>query len=230
MNTFVFSKSAKNPVRPRRSIADWILGPFTNFRKYQSVLPSEEGSVSVERSVPRSDPVAPAAAATVGAPPPPESVERVIRKVLIVDDSETTVKLMTRMLTKFVDRGSIYSALNGLDCLQMVQEAAEAGDPFDLVMIDYVMEPINGPDTVVTMRQRGFTGVIVGVTGLTESSMMRQFLTCGADKALSKPISFDILSKALQGMSAVERLLILSCLMMRRFTEIAAQRMSRKGS
>ena len=200
LNTFAFSNSATNPVRLRRSATEWLVGSFTNLRKYQSVLPSNtsssEAAARAESSSLRSIPVA---VSPSDAAPAPELVENIIKKVLIVDDSETTVKLMTRMLTKFVDRSCIYSALNGLDCLKMVQEAAEANDPFDLVMIDYVMEPINGPDTVVTMRQRGFTGVIVGVTGLTETSIMMRFLSSGADKALSKPISFDILSKALQG-------------------------------
>ena len=47
------------------------------------------------------------------------------------------------------------------------------------------------------MRRRGFTGVIIGITGDSDHAALQEFITAGANACLVKPISRDGLMAAL---------------------------------
>ena len=49
---------------------------------------------------------------------------------------------------------------------------------------------MNGPDAVQRMREMGYTGVVVGVTGHLDQLTVDSFLSHGANKVMSKP--FDL--------------------------------------
>ena len=69
-------------------------------------------------------------------------------------------------------------------------------------------EPINGPETVRQMRESGFTGIVIGATGLDNQSLLEHFLAQGADRILMKPLTGIMLSETLQGIQSFYLIII----------------------
>ena len=74
----------------------------------------------------------------------------------------------------------------------------------NIILIDYYMPQMNGPEATREIRKLGYAGVIIGVSGSNSSSDMQDFLDSGADNVLHKPISISELDKVL--MEAVSRI------------------------
>lgn len=74
---------------------------------------------------------------------------------------------------------------------------------FDLILMDYYMPHMNGPDAVALIRQLGYTGVILGVSGAMDDDV-HHFIDLGADLVLCKPITLTALWKALRGTAFFE--------------------------
>ena len=73
----------------------------------------------------------------------------------------------------------------------------------DAVLIDFNMPRMNGPDSIVEMRQMGFCGPIIGVSGDDEKSL-NMFLQVGANNVIQKPVKADkLVNMLLAGFAAV---------------------------
>ena len=73
----------------------------------------------------------------------------------------------------------------------------------DAVLIDFNMPRMNGPDTIVEMRQMGFRGPIIGVSGDDEKTL-NMFLQVGANNVIQKPVKADkLVNMLLAGFAAV---------------------------
>lgn len=44
------------------------------------------------------------------------------------------------------------------------------------------------------MRAKGYTGVLIGVTGHAQPADIQEFKLCGADAVLAKPLKFEMLT------------------------------------
>jgi CheY-like chemotaxis protein len=124
-------------------------------------------------------------------------------RVLVVDDAAPNRKMLGRLLER--EQHHVVEVENGAVAVDAVQkslstqsQASEAiTSSFDLILMDYYMPVMNGPEAVKKIRQLGFTGVIVGVTGVMDDDI-NTFVDAGADLVLLKPISLDALWKALR--------------------------------
>jgi CheY-like chemotaxis protein len=85
-------------------------------------------------------------------------------------------------------------AEDGDVAVQMVQDASDAGAPFDIVFMDNIMIHMHGPEAAQLMRSNGFKGLIVGVTG----NVMAHYLASGADCVLDKPVNVEDLTIVLK--------------------------------
>ena len=56
------------------------------------------------------------------------------------------------------------------------------------------MPKLNGPDATAVLRQRGYTGTILGVTGNVLQEDVDYFISKGADDVLPKPVSMALLN------------------------------------
>lgn len=105
------------------------------------------------------------------------------RTVLVVDDSAT----VARQLTKIFEESGRYKVLghasDGLQALKMVREMSP-----DFVCLDVVMPNLDGVAALRTIRQfnRDVRVVILSSLGGVEE-MMKEFLDAGAKCVLSKP-------------------------------------------
>jgi CheY-like chemotaxis protein len=117
---------------------------------------------------------------------------KIPRVVLIVDDTITNVKMMKHML-KLRHIELIEEANNGSECIKLMMACLRDAPKYDLIIMDFEMPIMNGPETVQKIRSLGFKVPVIGVTGNTLGEDIDYFLSCGADAVLSKPISIEVI-------------------------------------
>jgi CheY-like chemotaxis protein len=122
-------------------------------------------------------------------------------KILIVDDSNLTRKILHRWL-KQLEVEKIEEATNGLEAVQMVLASIEQAEPFNVVLLDYVMPALTGPLAVERMRSMGYQGLVLGVTALSDTAAMDTFIAHGADRVLCKPLTIEQIANVISGTSA----------------------------
>mmetsp|Transcript_18985 Transcript_18985/g.47137 ORF Transcript_18985/g.47137 Transcript_18985/m.47137 type:complete len:904 (+) Transcript_18985:165-2876(+) len=106
-------------------------------------------------------------------------------RILVVDDSISNRKLLCRLLS---NQGHVNSqAEDGSVAVEMVMEAEKKGEPFDMVLMDYEMPNMTGPEAARVIRSYGSDVFIVGVTGNLMPEDVDYFHECGAGAILSKP-------------------------------------------
>ena len=77
--------------------------------------------------------------------------------------------------------------ITGLDAMRT--ELAE-GRGIDLVLIDYIMINMNGPEAVKKMRtELGYTGPAIGITGNALPEDIAFFKAHGANSVVTKPLT-----------------------------------------
>ncbi|MGE0709058.1 MAG: ATP-binding protein [Planctomycetota bacterium] len=125
----------------------------------------------------------------LGAPPSPPPVAQASR-VLIVDDNEHVARSTAQLLR-----------LEGLDAVEAGsgEEALalfEAGERFDVVLLDLVLPGISGPETFHALRQRAPEQAVVVFSGYGEQARVQDLKAAGA-VFLGKPFSVEELLGAL---------------------------------
>ena len=123
------------------------------------------------------------------------SVHNRALKVLVVDDAAVNRKLLVRFLVKeghYCDQ-----AEDGLDAVEKVEEALESQYPYDVILMDYEMPRLCGPEATERIRSLGCDSFIFGVTGNVFPEDVANFKKRGANKVLSKPLSFPDLLETL---------------------------------
>ena len=132
--------------------------------------------------------------------PPGASVssEVPVLTALLVDDAATNRKMMSRLLMKSYH---VTEAEDGCEAVAAVERLMAFGKEFDLVLMDFVMPNMDGPTATKRIRELGYKGIIVGVTGNALSFDVQKFISSGADKVLSKPLKIDDLISTMSGKS-----------------------------
>ncbi len=120
------------------------------------------------------------------------------KKVLIVDDNQNNLDILTNFLDS-VEMRSV-ALIKGEDVVPILQKAFEAENPFDLCISDIQMPGMDGYDVVKQIRN--FKSSIRSIPLLALSSLMeRDAKKCeetGFDGFLSKPVRKEKLYKILE--------------------------------
>lgn len=149
-----------------------------------------------------------ATAAAVGPAPaasasPPQ--ERPLRgaRMLVVEDSRSSRELLVRMLGR-LGATSIDEAENGAEALDVMQREKERGRTsssafggIHAVLTDSNMPVMSGQEAVQIMRQMGYQGTVVGVTGAASDGEVEAFRAAGADTVVPKPVKKEALLSTL---------------------------------
>ena len=98
------------------------------------------------------------------------------RRILIVDDIRTNrLKYADIILNDLKDRipiiPSVSLAANGEKALRLLQDASEAGDPFDVLVTDLFMDNCDGIWLISNLRLHGFSPISLDVVLLSEKKM-----------------------------------------------------------
>lgn len=111
-----------------------------------------------------------------------------IRKVLIVDDDETSRILMKMICTKL--NMTCELAKDGQEAIRAVEERY-----CDLILMDIQMPEVDGAEALLTIREKqGMNGRRTPVIAVTAYAMWgdkEKFLNMGFDGYISKPVEFE---------------------------------------
>ncbi len=116
---------------------------------------------------------------------------------LVVDDVSLHRMVMQRQMTGFGMR--VETAPDGTTALQMAREAAEAGDPFKLLLVDQNMPGMTGEQLGRAVRaEAGIARVAMMLfTATADRDEMKKFARAGFDGYFLKPIRPSELEEAL---------------------------------
>ncbi len=124
------------------------------------------------------------------------------KRILVVDDSPVNLKMVAMLLS---NRGAkCVEAVNGAVAVEIIKSSVTASDKkncfdekFDAVIMDNLMPVLCGPDACLSMREIGFSGLIIGLSGLVSSEDSSVFLSSGASVVMSKPVNVHELMSCL---------------------------------
>lgn len=109
-------------------------------------------------------------------------------KLLIVDDSKMIRKIVSKVIGSLGH--TCDEADSGVEGVEMMQRAIQAGANYDVVLMDNNMPMMMGVDATRIMREQlGFKGIILGVTGYDIQDDISKFLAHGADQVVMKPMT-----------------------------------------
>jgi CheY-like chemotaxis protein len=70
---------------------------------------------------------------------------------------------------------------------------------YDLIVIDASLPIVDGPTTAKQIREKGYKGLIFGVTGNALQSDIDYFISQGANTVLTKPLDMRMFNRVLEG-------------------------------
>jgi len=120
--------------------------------------------------------------------------------ILVVDDSLTNRKMLVRLIRgKFL---SVDEAEDGVEAVGKVSQAITGGrigfhSGYDIILMDYMMPNMDGPTAAKEIRDLGYQGLIIGVTGNALPGDIRHFHNSGADSVLTKPVDMSALMRVI---------------------------------
>lgn len=121
---------------------------------------------------------------------------------LVVDDSRVTRKLFSNHLKAF-GVVNIQQASDGLEAVRAVDDRMISKQtdtkPFDVIFMDWHMPGMDGKLATIRMRELGFIGAIIIVTGDGLPEDINEIMASGATQVLVKPINVAQIEKCLQG-------------------------------
>ena len=112
--------------------------------------------------------------------------------ILVVDDAPMNRKLLVRLLE--MNGHTCDQAENGQHLIDTVRKNMVG---YDCILVDYEMPVMNGPEACKGVREMGYTGFVVGVTGNLLPEDIGYFMDCGADAVLPKPFMYKDLEELL---------------------------------
>ncbi len=132
---------------------------------------------------------------------PTDALESGKRKVLIVDDDEELVELLSDVFAKD-GRFDIRTANNGFDAGMLVKEFRP-----DLVILDVMLPDINGKEVCQRVRSdESLEAVkIICISGMVEQDKVAELREAGANDFMHKPFNVDRLLDRACDLLEIER-------------------------
>ena len=132
------------------------------------------------------------------------------RRVLVIDDNHSARTVFASMLEHFGMRAD--ACASGDEGLQRLEQAAAAGDPYQLVLLDWLMPGMDGIQTAQRMNQNaaalGGVPAVLMITAGSYEKVMDKLSAAGLQRVLSKPVSesslHDAMLEALLGSNMVQ--------------------------
>lgn len=119
-------------------------------------------------------------------------------KILIADDAALSRKMVERLISAVSN--DCTHAVNGQDAVTQVLGSMQRGQRvFDVVVIDYYMPGLDGPEAIKEMRRCGYTGMIFAVTASAVAVDKEKLLAAGADLIMAKPFNMKIFREHILG-------------------------------
>ena len=104
-------------------------------------------------------------------------------RILLVDDNELNIKVASVLLKKY--NFTIDSCTSGLACLAKIKN----NEQYDIIFLDDMMPKMNGRETLKKLKEKAdFNTPVIALTANAITGMKQEYLDCGFDDYLAKPI------------------------------------------
>lgn len=104
-------------------------------------------------------------------------------RILIVDDNELNIKVASVLLKKY--HFNIDSCTSGIECIAKIKN----NEKYDIIFLDDMMPRLNGRETLKKLKEiSDFNTPVIALTANAITGMKQEYLNCGFDDYLSKPI------------------------------------------
>ncbi len=117
-------------------------------------------------------------------------------KILIVDDTKTVHAFVKNFLLKCKDI-EVTSVFDG----QQAVETMKSNNTFDLVLLDWEMPRLTGPETFAEFLKMGIKTPTVMMTTKNAPEDIQKMLEMGVSEYLMKPFTCDILFEKIEFVS-----------------------------
>ena len=118
-----------------------------------------------------------------------------MQHILVVDDSKAVHAYIESLLdAQNIRRSHVYS---GEEALQFMTQNKDV----DLILLDWEMPGMIGPDTAKEIRDLGYRKFILMITTRNSPSDIRLALSCGIDDFMMKPFTRDILISKIEALA-----------------------------
>jgi CheY-like chemotaxis protein/TusA-related sulfurtransferase len=137
------------------------------------------------------------AAATVAPAPRPEINVRRSGRVLIMDDEDMVAEVAQEMIESL--GYTTQRACNGDEAIRMFNEAEQAGEPYDLVLLDLTVPGgMGGAEAVKYIREMRNDVCVLVNSGYADDSVLARYRDYGFDGVLAKPFTILDLRRVLR--------------------------------
>ncbi len=119
-------------------------------------------------------------------------------RVLVVDDHRVVREGLRSYLELVDDIEMVGEATNGRSALDYLARAKAQGDLPDVVLMDLMMEPMNGIETTAAVKERYPDIEVVAVTSFVEEEKVHAALEAGAAGYLLKDAEADEVAAAIR--------------------------------
>ncbi|MGE3172626.1 MAG: ATP-binding protein [Planctomycetota bacterium] len=110
-------------------------------------------------------------------------------RILLAEDGPDSQRLIGAILRRH--GAEVLVADNGMVAVELVQQAEDAGEPFDVVLMDMQMPVMDGLEATRTLRDRGCPVPILALTANVMATDRERCLHAGCDDFHGKPIVRD---------------------------------------
>ena len=111
---------------------------------------------------------------------------RLTGRVLLAEDGPVNQRLIAYVLGKA--GADVTVAENGQIAMDEIRQAADAGQPFDVVLMDMQMPVLDGYDTTRRLREAGCRVPVIALTAHAMQGDRQKCLAAGCDDYATKPI------------------------------------------
>ena len=111
---------------------------------------------------------------------------RLESRILLADDGRANQRFFSSILKKA--GAEVTLAENGQIAVETALAAKEAGNPFDVVLMDTQMPVMDGYDAIALLRNEGYTDPIIAMSPHTLGQDRQKCFDVGCDDYLSKPM------------------------------------------
>ena len=114
-------------------------------------------------------------------------------RALVVDDNDLNIKVASTLLKKY--NFVIDSAHSGLECINKINK----GEQYDIMFLDDMMPKMNGRETIKRLKSNpDYKIPTIALTANAITGMKEEYLSCGFDDYLSKPIEKTELERVIK--------------------------------
>lgn len=128
-----------------------------------------------------------------------KSIEKLIgKRVLVFDDNLTSCEIICSYLNRWQVNATY--ATNNIEAAAILRHHNSIDDPFDLLVIDYLLPEKNGIEFVIQIKQDPLITHSLAILMMSNASHMidqRQARNCGINHILEKPVIAETLKLAL---------------------------------